>query len=147
MIIALPRAAAVDAANYPVTDTTDAAQAPGFPGQCVSTQPGGTCTLRAALQAAQQIAGPHQINVQTSGVYALSLGSLTIDNVTLTITNTSGGSVAVDGKNAVRVLDIGATTAAQVTLQGVTIQGGNPSPGCSGYGGGLRIAPGSTATL
>jgi len=72
MVIVLPRAAAVYAANYPVTDTTDAAQAPGFPGQCVSTQPGGTCTLRAALQAAQQIAGPHQINVQTAGVYALS---------------------------------------------------------------------------
>src|SRR4051794_7436430 len=53
------------AATFAVTTTTDAEQAPGAGAACTSTLPSGTCTLRAAIQAANGLTGgPHLIQLQ-----------------------------------------------------------------------------------
>src|SRR3954454_932057 len=127
------------AAVFTVTTTQDAAQT--VFGQCTTAV---GCTLRAALKAAQDLGGTHVVVLQTAGTYALTLGALTVDNVNVSVVNTSGGTVAVDGGQGARVLTIGATTAAQVSLFDLTIQNGNAS---SGGGGGVRVGTGSTLIL
>jgi CSLREA domain-containing protein len=142
----LAPATAVRAASFVVTTTTDDAQAAGAGGACISSLPGGACTLRAAIQAANFLTGgPHLIQLQAAGTYLLFGAPLEIDNVTLGIENASGGSVAIDGNHAVGVFDVGPTTAAHVTIGGVTIQNGIGSG--SGDGGGVRVGSGSTLTL
>ena len=48
------------------------------------------CTLRAAIKTAQDLGGGRTIHFQSAGTYTLSLGTLTIDNVNVTIANTTG---------------------------------------------------------
>jgi CSLREA domain-containing protein len=113
----------------------------------------GNCTLRGALTAAQAAgAGPHLVTLQVAGTYLLSTSELTINGVTLTIQNTSNGRVVIDGQNAMRVLVVGATAAASVSMISVTIQNGRapdsgPSPPTPGQGGGVYVSTGSALTL
>src|SRR5262249_37776559 len=75
-------------------------------------------------------------------------------NGNLTITNTSGGGVTVDGGGGNRVFDINAsdnttTPIFLVTMQGFTIQNGIASPGdtIDGSGGGIREQGTQSVTL
>ncbi|HZS00748.1 MAG TPA: CSLREA domain-containing protein [Chloroflexota bacterium] len=134
--------------SFVVTTTADAAQSGAPSGNCTTAL--GQCTLRAAIQAANFLGGgPHLIQLQAPGTYLLdttNLGALPgINNVTLGIQNVSGSSIAIDGNHAVRVFDIGPTTAAQVTITGLTIQNGAAAAG--GLGGGVRVGSGSTLVL
>jgi hypothetical protein len=137
--------------------------------------PPGVTTLRSALQQANQTPGDNTINLAVAGTYAITLPGTAgeTDNAAgefvvlptggnLTIQNTSGGSVVLDGNHLSRVLDINpnsfsgqagnslialppgqmAVTSAPftVTVQGVTIQNGvaNSMNGPAGSGGGIR---------
>src|SRR5262249_37087024 len=77
----------------------------------------GTVTLRSAIQAANTTPGPNTINLTVAGTYRITLpGANTGSDSTgafailptggdLTITNTSGGMVTVDGNHLDRVFD------------------------------------------
>jgi hypothetical protein len=70
---ALGLTAAASAATFPVNDTTDAALSNPSSTACVSTN-AGSCTLRAAVQAADNSGGVSQITVP-AGTYKLTIPS------------------------------------------------------------------------
>jgi hypothetical protein len=125
---------------------------------------GGTVTLRSAIQAANTTPNPDGtvINLTTPGTYQITLPGTPgeTDNAAgefaikatggnLTIKNTSGGKVTIDGGGHNRVFDINPAntndpaTKMLVTIQGVTIQDGNATSaanpdGPDASGGGIR---------
>ncbi len=148
------------ATTFTVAATADAPHARPLDGTCTSTLPGGACTLRAAIQAANVLGdGPHTINLSTAGTYALTVvgpgeddgatGDLDINGTMVAIANTSGGRVGIDGNHTDRVFGIGRHGQAQVTFTGVTIENGllEGTPGPLLAGGGVDIATGSAATF
>ena len=84
---------------------------------------------------------PLQAPTRTPGAQ----GDLDVNGVNLTIANASGGNIAIDGQAADRVFDVGPLSAAQVTLNGVTVQNGKP--GTTAPGGGISVGSGSTLAL
>ena len=101
------------------------------------TPPAGAVTLRSALQAVNGTAGSNTINLTVPGIYKITTVGMSneTDNAAgelaylgtgnLTIADTSGGAVTVDGGGLNRVFDINPlaqnTTSFTVTLQGLTI--------------------------
>lgn len=148
------------ATTFTVATTADAPHATPLDGNCTSTLSGGTCTLRAAIQAANFIGdGPNTINLGTPGTYTLTVagpneddsasGDLDVNGTALVILDTSNAPVAIDGNLTDRVLSVGRRTPAQLTMAGIRIQNGSV-PGASippNSGGGIDVAAGSTATL
>ena len=148
LALALPASAAlaapetisrVHATTVTVATTDDAPHGAPLNGTCTSTRPGGACTLRAAIQAANFLGdGPHTINLSTPGTYTLTAvgpnedegatGDLDINGTTVAIANTSNGLVAIDGNHTDRVLSIGRRAPAHLTISGVTkAVSGNPA--------------------
>lgn len=108
-------------ATFNVVTTTDASDA-AADGNCVSTLPGGECTLRAAIEEANRFppVDDDTINLPT-GIYNLTLGELLIDSP-VTIVGDGAGSTIIDGNAADRVFLIEPTGV--VTITGVTIRNG-----------------------
>jgi hypothetical protein len=132
----------------------------------------GVVTLRAAIQQANQTPGGNTINLTVPGSYRIALkgtpgetdnaaGELAIlpGGGDLTIQNTSGGKVTIDGGGHNRVFDINPafdpanpTPKFQVTLQGLTITDGFAtdaanSDGPAASGGGIRDVGNASLTL
>ena len=124
--------------------------------------PAGTLTLRQAIQMANASAGTgvnNTIQLTVAGTYQItSVGNGATDNTSgefaidgangynLTITNTSGGRVVIDGGGLNRVFDINPAAvpeATSVTFQDVTITDGT----ASGDGGGIRAQNGASVVL
>lgn len=146
LVVLLP-ARPAHAVTFIVTTTTDAPHSLPVDGNCTSTLPGNTCTLRAAVQAANFLTGgPHTINLQAAGTYTLTVvgsredfgatGDLDINNVGVSIVNASGGLVVIDGNGTDRVFDVGPLAPAQLSLSGLTIQHGVAAPDNAG---GIRV--------
>jgi hypothetical protein len=133
----------------------------------------GTVTLRSAIQQANQTPGGNTIDLTVPGTYRITLpGANTGTNASgafailpgggdLTIQNTSGGKVTIDGGGIDRVFDINPTFDAAnptpkflVTIEGVTITdgrafdptGANPDGGVAS-GGGIRTQGNASLTL
>ncbi len=100
--------------------------------------PVGTVTLRSAIQAANTTPGPDTINIPLAGTYKTTTIGTATDNSAgefaiadagdLTIQNTSGGGVTVDGGGLNRVFDVdpaGSAIPFTVTFQGLVISGGH----------------------
>ncbi len=117
--------------------------------------PAGTVTLRSAIQAANALIGSDTINLPSAGTYRITtLGSGTSNSAgelaifpplvpripgNLTIQNTSGGTVTIDGGGLNRVFDVNPGASAvqyNVTFQGLVITRGHSG---SGDGGGIDI--------
>jgi hypothetical protein len=137
----------------------------------VFNPPVGVVTLRSAIQQANQVPGSNTINLTVPGTYKITLagagedGNATgeIDIIpnpnspagsTLSILNTSGGKVVVDGNHLDRVFDINPNDAVArpkftVFMQGFTIQNGiaQPGDGAAGSGGGIRDQGNVSLTL
>ena len=126
--------------------------------------PTGIVTLRSAIEQANQTPGGNIINLTVAGTYKTTLtGGNTENNATgdfdilpsggnLTIVNTSGGAVVVDGNHQNRVFDINpavTNTPFTVTLEGFTIENGLASPGDGpgASGGGIRDQGKASLTL
>ncbi len=133
--------------------------------------PAGVVTLRSAIEAANANsgAGGNTINLTVAGTYAITQKGTagetdnlkgefsifpTTPNGDLSIINTSGGAVTVDGGGGNRVFDINAsdnttTPIFLVTMQGFTITNGVASPDDSiaGSGGGIREQGTQSLTL
>src|SRR3954447_15528841 len=124
----------------------------------------GTVTLRSAIQQANTTAGGDTINLTVPGTYRITIpGANTGTNASgafailpgggnLSIVNTSGGRVIVDGNHLDRVFDINPTlgkTKFTVSMQGFTIENGIASPGdgAAGSGGGIRDQGVASLTL
>jgi uncharacterized repeat protein (TIGR01451 family) len=121
----------------------------------------GSGSLRRAITDSNNTPGPNQIHILVPGPYMLTLpgvennntgGDLDILNNKVDIDNQSGGTVVIDAGSLPtpdRVLDIAqAGNEIGVTITGVTIQGGNLSPGGSNTnGGGIRVFGLSSLTL
>jgi len=130
--------------------------------------PAGVVTLRSAIEAANATPGGNTINLIVSGIYKITIPGANEDNNAtgdfdilptggnLSIVNTSGGAVTVDGNHLDRVFDINPgfdpanpTPSFTVTMQGFTITNGNASPGdfAPGSGGGIRDQGNASLTL
>jgi CSLREA domain-containing protein len=142
-MIVVCAATAAAAATFIVNSDTDAVDA--APGNGVCATAAGACTLRAAIQEANALAGADTINVP-SGTYILTipggnedaaaLGDLDITD-DLTIDGTGTGPAVVSGNGRDRVFDV--LLGATVTMSRLIIQNGNP-PGAQAAGGGIRNA-------
>jgi hypothetical protein len=135
--------------------------------------PPGVVTLRSAIQAANSISDPagNFINLTIAGTYKITIPGAGEDNNAtgdfdifphpdgnLTILNTSGGAVSVDGNGIDRVFDINPgntnnpATKIVVTMQGLSIRNGvafdpaNPD-GAASSGGGIRDQGNADLTL
>jgi predicted outer membrane repeat protein len=141
------------------------------------TPAAGVVTLRSAIEAANATPGSNTINLTVAGTYKITIPpaqpddtSATENNATgdfdiipnaasatgstLTIHNTSGGKVTVDGNHLDRVFDINpndvtAPSKFTVVLKGLTIQNGIAQPGdaATGSGGGIRDQGNVSLTL
>jgi CSLREA domain-containing protein len=141
------------AATFSVTTVQDAPNVSPTGTTCQSTLPGGPCTLRAAVQAANALGGTQAISLQAAGDYRLTVvgagedsgrtGDLDINGVAVRISNASGGSIAIDGNSTDRVFDLGSLAPGQLFVEGVTIQNGF----VDGSGSGIRVNVQSTLTL
>ncbi len=140
-LLAFPLGA--EAATFNVNSTADLVDT--NPGNGVCAAAGGVCTLRAAIIEANALAGgPHTINVP-AGHYILTIpGRDEEDGLTgdldilagMTIHGAGPASTVVDADGLDRVFHIIYGT---VTIDGMTIRGGNVLNPVKPWGGGLRV--------
>jgi predicted outer membrane repeat protein len=153
----LASAGAASAATYTVNDTTDAPLATSTNTNCISTH-NNSCTLRAAVQAADNAGGANTISLP-AGDYKLTIaptcttysngcdqndpskGDLDVnsrDNGTsITVTGAGSGSTVIDANVIDRAFAVendalGNGTVGGLTLSGLTIENGQPAVS-SGY--------------
>jgi len=145
VLLAMWRAAPAHAVTFVVTSNADAVDAKPGDGVCATAAATPACTLRAAIQEANALAGADTINVP-SGTYFLTIQGANEDaaatgdlDVTgeLTINGTGTNPPVIGGGGIDRVFDVLGT--ATVTLSRLTIQNGNPG-GANATGGGIRNA-------
>jgi hypothetical protein len=137
--------------------------------------PMGVVTLRSAIEHANHTPGGNTIELTVPGVYKITIPPASPDDTpatennatgdfdilpsggNLTIENTSGGGVIVDGNHLDRIFDINpdafaggpATSPFTVTLKGFTIENGiaSPADGAADTGGGIRDQGNASLTL
>jgi CSLREA domain-containing protein len=150
--LALTIAGAVDlqptraAGPFVINSLLDEQDASPGDGQCATT--GGVCTLRAAVQEANALAGADSITLP-AGTYLLTFSSSGEEveddygdlDLTESVTIAGAGSAVtiIDGNGAQmqdRVFDV-QSSSASVTLSGLTIRNGQTYPVGRAYGGGI----------
>lgn len=128
MLVALELA---QAATFTVNSTDDAGDSSPGDGMCATG--GGVCTLRAAIEEANALAGSDTIDFSVTGVIMVGT-SLTIDPAngsdSLTVSGPGPASLAVDGGGTAQVFVVGSVFAgATVEISGLTIQNGSAANG------------------
>ena len=109
------------AAAFTVNSTSDAPDA--IPGNGVCQTAGGACTLRAALQEANALAGADTVTVP-AGTFVLTLGRLVISS-DVTVTGAGSAQTFVDGSGTDSVFQVLSGT---VALSSLTVRnGGGPT--------------------
>jgi predicted outer membrane repeat protein len=151
MLALAQSAQSAQAANFTVSDGNDAPLASSTGTTCVSTEPAGGCTLRAAIQAADNLGGASTITLQP-GAYSLSVpaasgasptddpasGDLDIEETNgaatqpqITVTAVPGsndaGATTIDAAHVDRVFTVHASTS--LTVDGITIKNGSQPGG------------------
>lgn len=153
-------AGAANAATFAVNDTRDLPLGSGQTTSCVSTA--GTCTLRAAVQAADNdpAGGPDTITLP-AGTYKLTIPSTAADdpsngdldvnnngfNTAITIDGAGSGSTVINAAGIDRAFAV--QTNGGLTLSGLTIENGYPSDNSTDayyYGGGIYTDGALTTT-
>jgi len=121
------------AAGFTVNNISDVHDAKPGDGLCEIPNGKGVCTLRAAIDEANALAGKsaHQIAVP-AGTYLLFLGELTVQ-AHVEITGAGAATTIVDGQRASRILTVNASAGAN--LKGLTLRNGNAGP--TNFGGGI----------
>lgn len=142
------------AAAFTVNSLTDAVDAAPGDGACLTA--GGVCTLRAALEEANALAGADTIDFSVTGTISLTLGTQLVASETVSITATNIGDiiVSVPGGNTNRNLLVGSETAPvtpTVTITRVIFAGGQGNGqvdnGPRTEGGCIFVATNATLTL
>lgn len=146
VFLAPPRPA--HAATFTVNSTADAVDA--NPGNGVCATAGGVCTLRAAIQEANALAGADTIVFAVDGTFTLTLtgsgedaaatGDLDITD-DLTITGNGQALTIIDGNLTDRVFETrpAAATTLTVSMSDLTIQRGNLGTGFTNAGAGIGV--------
>ena len=134
LLAVLACASVAHAASFTVDDTTDAPLAGAASTTCVSNDSLGGCTLRAAVQAADNATGASTITLP-SGTYTLAIpsagpgdpstGDLDVTgDASLTIEGAGAYSTTIDAGNIDRAFAVD-TPGDSLSISGVTITGGN----------------------
>lgn len=122
--LAAPLAAA---GTFTVNSTTDAADAVAGNGVCATS--GGVCTLRAAVEEANALAGSDTINL-AAATYTLTLNNdLNVTSV-ITLNGVSQTTTIIDGNNGARVVAIGSGNT--LSIVDLTVRNGNAGGGDGG---------------
>jgi len=139
-------------ARFVVDTTSDGVDA--SPGDLICATGGGACTLRAAIQEANAHAGADRI-VLPAGTFTLSItgtGENAAATGDLDVTDVSGALTLVGAGAEQTILSAGSVdrafhllASASLTLEGVTITGGNV--GLAGAGGGAVQADGTNTLI
>jgi len=136
------------AATFYVNSNTDVSDNTPGDGVCETANGNGVCTLRAAIDEANTLAGADVINlpaatytIQTTASYSNASGSFFITDA-VDITGQDSATTIIDGNNLDRVMAVVATGV--VNISNVTLQHGDASN--TGVGGGL-LAGGSSLQL
>ncbi len=146
-VTSLPQVATA-ATTLEVNSPADAVDA--IPGNGACATASGSCTLRAAIQEANALAGPDVIELP-AGTYALTASGAAEDfgntgdlDITAPVSITGAGASAttIDGNGSDRVVHL-LETAGNVTITGVTIRGGFTEDD----GGGVYSLSGGTLRL
>jgi CSLREA domain-containing protein len=109
---------------FTVTTTADAPHANPVDGTCTAAIPGGPCTIRAALDAANFLGNtgcPCRISVP-AGTYLLSLGSLGVGSTTVLMGRPDSGPAVIDGNHGDRIIFIAAN--GTLAADGLIVQNG-----------------------
>jgi CSLREA domain-containing protein len=117
----LAGALVADAATFAVNSTVDAGDAAPGDGVCETVSGGGTCTLRAAIEESNAIAGADVVDVP-AGVYAVAADPLAVDG-DLAIVGAGAGLTIIDGGGGISV------GAATVGVSGVTVRDSHGAAG------------------
>ncbi|HEY6941492.1 hypothetical protein, partial [Dokdonella sp.] len=156
--IAALLASTVHAAVFTPDTTVDTVDA--MPGDGLCADMGGHCSLRAAMQESNALAGADTI-VLDVGAYALTRagsdedasasGDLDVDD-DLVLQGAGAEATIIDGGALDRVLDIRpATSARPVRIEGLTLRNGALGPGsqppATKHGAGLRVGAGTNVEL
>ena len=115
---------AAESATLVVNTTIDAGDATPGDGSCVTS--GGPCSLRAAIEEANALAGDDTIS-RPAGTYTLSLGAELTISSNLTLTGAGAATTIIEaattsGTASARVINV---TSGVVSISGVTIRHGN----------------------
>ena len=108
-------------ATFTVTDLGDTTDANPGDGTCADA--GGNCTLRAALEEANALAGADDVDFSVSGSILLSLGAL---EITSDVSVDGGDAIMVDGNSASSVLRV---TGGTSTLSNIELTNGDAAQG------------------
>ena len=149
-----------NAKTFTVNSTVDAVDANPGDGTCETASGNGVCTLRAAIQETNALAGPNEIILPSGtytltipgrfegfGIYRSAIGQLDITN-DLTINGAGASTTIIDGNGLDRVFHVDPVpTGITVTITGVTVQNGVTAviPFVSADGGGILL--GATFTI
>jgi hypothetical protein len=145
-------------ATFVVNDQLDEAETVATLLDPICAAPGGSCTLRAAVQQANATPGPDEIRLPI-GTYNLTIppaagglgdaanGDLDVGGP---LTIVGGDNVVIDGRGLGRIFEVLASGC--LVLQSVTIQNGDASKetntdACVGRGGGVCVQPTSATAL
>ncbi|NJP07198.1 MAG: cadherin-like domain-containing protein, partial [Chloroflexaceae bacterium] len=130
---------AVYAATYTVDTTVDGNDANLGDGICATS--GGQCTLRAAVQQANQTALIDDEITVPSGTYVLTLGDIVVED-TVVITGTGATKPIIDGNNVDRIFTIEGNFEnenTQITIGNLILQNGNADDASYGSLGGAIL--------
>lgn len=135
-------------ASFVVTGSGDSNDLTAFDNLCLDSN--GECTLRAAIQQANALAGSDTITFafSTPTTINLRLGELSVSQ-SVTIIGSGARNLTVQRDSSIalaRVFNVQApfSDAAIVNISGVTVANGKMG---TDFGGGVRNAPGNTLTL
>ena len=120
LLVVLAGAGVANATTFAVNSTVDAGDSAAGDGLCESVSGTGVCTLRAAIEEANALAGADAVNVP-GGNYALVSDALVV-NDELTITGTGAGATIIDGGG----IALGGIAA---SIRGVTVRNAHQSGG------------------
>jgi predicted outer membrane repeat protein len=145
------------AASYTVNDPGDFPLANPAGTSCVSTD-GGSCTLRAAVQAADNsgagssialLAGTYQLTIPSAAANDPSTGDLDVNSkangTTITVSGAGSGSTVIDANHIDRAFAV--QIGGGLSLSGLTIEHGAPSSSSSGSQNGGAIYSDGALTL
>jgi predicted outer membrane repeat protein len=145
------------AASYTVNDTGDSPLANPAGTSCVSTD-GGTCTLRAAVQAADNSggsssialpAGTYKLTVPSAAANDPSTGDLDVNSkangTAIAVSGAGSASTVIDANHIDRAFAIQA--GGSLSLSGLTIEHGSPSSSSTGAQNGGAIYSDGALTL
>jgi CSLREA domain-containing protein len=115
-------------ATFVVDSTLDAVDA--IPGDGACGAAGGACTLRAAVEEANALAGGHEITLP-AGTYTLTIAGLSVGpNRNITINGSGQATTIVDANGQHGVFGV---VGGSLTLNGLTVQHGYASSGAGIY--------------